>query len=117
MKAKLRVFVFLIKIGKEFDESGFILAAVGKQFKIVALFAQKLTEGDILAQRALEVENVAVLALEIHITGAVVDDLADFFDFFDVSEFHVHCLPCNFFFDFRLQQQYTRWRRKIQGVV
>lgn len=39
----------LSRLAKEFDESGFILAAVGKQFKIVALFAQKLTEGDILS--------------------------------------------------------------------
>ena len=53
-------------------------------------------EGDVLAQRALEIEHVAVLALEVHVASAGVDDLAEFFDFFDVLEFHVHCLPCNF---------------------
>ena len=26
----------------------------------------------------------------------LVDDLAELFDFFDVLQFHVHCLPCNF---------------------
>ena len=62
----------------------------------IVAYAQKLAEGDVLAQRALEIEHVAVLALEVHVAGAGVDDLAEFFDFFDVLEFHVHCLPCNF---------------------
>ena len=62
----------------------------------IVAYAQKLAEGDVLAQRALEIEHVAVLALEVHIASAGVDDLAEFFDFFDVLEFHVHCLPCNF---------------------
>ena len=92
----LRVCVFLVELGEEADEKGLVLAAVGEQLEVVALLAQELTEGDILAQCALKVENVAVLALEVHIAGAAVDDLAEFFNFFDVFEFHVHCLPCNY---------------------
>ena len=88
--------LILINFIQERNQSGLILAAGREQLQAVAGFAEQAAKRDILAQRALQIEHVALRAFEVHVAFTLVDDFAERFDFFDVLQFHGSKPPCYF---------------------